>query len=164
MLQTAFRIEAMRPEDLEAILRIEAASFTEPWTREMFEAELDPDISLVLVARSRNNALLGYLFGSIVGETFHISNVAVDPGARRQGVGKALVRCALAQASRRGAETATLEVRASNLTAQALYRDFGFAVVGRRRRYYTGPLEDGLIMSLHGLHESVAAGSEGERA
>jgi ribosomal-protein-alanine N-acetyltransferase len=152
-----FKIEEMRPEDLEAMLHIEAASFTHPWTREMFQAELLPEISLVLVARSDDDAVLGYVCGAIVEGAFHISNVAVDPRVRRQGVGKTLVRSALAQASRQGAVSATLEVRASNLTAQALYQEFGFSVVGRRRRYYTGPVEDGLIMGLDGLDEAIKA-------
>ena len=164
MARGNFRIEEMRLEDLEAMLHIEAASFTEPWTREMFQAELVPGISLVLVARSEDEAVLGYVCGSIVEGTFHISNVAVDPRVRRQGVGKTLVRSALAQASRQGAASATLEVRASNRTAQALYQEFGFSVVGRRRRYYTRPVEDGLIMGLDGLDEAIKARLEGEKA
>lgn len=164
MPETQFRIEEIRPEDLEAVLRIEAASFTHPWTREMFEAELVPEISLVLAVRSEDDALVGYLFGSIGEGVFHINNIAVDPRVRRQGVGRKLLRSALAQASRRGAKTATLEVRASNLTAQALYREFGFTVVGRRRRYYARPLEDGLIMTLDGLGDVVKASSAGEKA
>lgn len=147
----------MQLEDLEAVLRIEAVSFTEPWSREMFQEELVPEISLVLVARSEDATILGYLCGSVVEGAFHISNVAVDPGVRRQGVGRELVRSALAQACGRGAVTATLEVRASNLTAQALYRDFGFIVVGRRRRYYTKPVEDSLIMCLDRLDETINA-------
>lgn len=164
MPEANFRIEELQPEDLEAVLRIEGASFTHPWTREMFQAELAPEISLVLVARAGDDTVSGYLFGSVAEGAFHISNVAVDPRVRRQGVGRELVRSALARASRRGAETATLEVRVSNLTAQALYRDFGFTVVGRRRRYYTGPVEDGLIMYLDGLGEAVKARSRGEKA
>lgn len=154
----------MRPEDLEAVLRIEAASFTQPWTREMFQAELIPGITLALVARVEGGTLVGYLCGSIVAGEFHISNIAVDPRIRRQGVGRRLLRSALAQAFRHGAATASLEVRASNLTAQALYRCFGFTVVGRRRRYYTGPVEDAVIMALSPLHEGLAARSEGEKA
>ena len=164
MPEAHFRIEEIRPEDLEAVLRIEAASFTHPWTREMFEAELVPEISLVLVVRCEDDTVVGYLFGSIEEGLFYINNIAVDPRVRRQGVGRKLLRSALVEASRRGATTATLEVRASNLTAQAMYRDFGFTVVGRRRRYYARPLEDGLIMTLDGLGDVVKASSAGEKA
>jgi [ribosomal protein S18]-alanine N-acetyltransferase len=158
-----FRVEQMQPEDLEAVLRIETASFTEPWTREMFQAELIPGISLALVAWSEANTILGYLFGSIVAAELHISNIAVEPEARRQGVGSKLLLSALALASRQGATTASLEVRASNLTAQTLYRHFGFTVVGRRRRYYAEPVEDGLIMTLDELDQAVSTRSESEK-
>lgn len=154
----------MRPEDLEAVLRIEAVSFAEPWTREMFQQELTPGISLTLVARFGEDELAGYLCGLIVEAEFHIDNIAVDPRVRRQGVGKKLLLSALVEAASLGARAAWLEVRASNLTAQGLYRHFGFAVVGRRRRYYTGPVEDALIMCIDQLDEAVVARSEAEKA
>lgn len=154
----------MRPEDLEEVLRIEAASFSQPWTPEMFQAELTPGTSLALVARSDEDKLLGYLCGSVVGGEFHINNIAVDPRFRCQGIGGKLLLSALAQASQHGAKTAYLEVRASNLAAQALYRHLGFTVVGRRRCYYTGPVEDAFIMCLDRLDAAVGSRSEGERA
>lgn len=164
MARGTLRIEKMRPEDLDEVLRIEVASFSQPWTREMFEAELMLASALALVARSEEQGLLGYICGAIVEGTLHIGNIAVDPRVRRHGVGKRLLLSALAQASRKGAEEASLEVRASNLSAQALYRNVGFHVVGRRRRYYTAPVEDALIMSLEHLAQAVTVRSEGERA
>ena len=163
MSRGAFRIEQMQPEDLDQVLRVEAASFAEPWTREMFQQGMIPGVSLALVARSGEDELWGYLCGSVVVGEFHIDNIAVDPRVRRQGVGKKLLLSALREAARAGAKVASLEVRASNVTAQALYRCFGFTVVGRRRRYYTGPAEDALIMSLDPLDEAVAR-SRAERA
>lgn len=154
----------MRPDDLEAVLRIETASFAEPWSREMFKSELIAGISLALVARSEENTIRGYLCGSMVAGELHISNIAVEAEARRQGVGSKLLLSALTEASLRGIKTATLEVRVSNLTAQALYRYFGFTVVGRRRRYYTEPVEDALIMSLHELDQAVSARLKTEKA
>ncbi|MFQ5533040.1 MAG: ribosomal protein S18-alanine N-acetyltransferase [Candidatus Methylomirabilales bacterium] len=154
----------MRPEDLDGVLRIEATSFTEPWTREMFQAEMIPGVSLALVVRSEEDEVLGYLFGSVAGGEFHISNIAVDPRVRRQRVGRNLLLVALDEASRRGAQTASLEVRASNLAAQALYTHVGFTVVGRRRRYYTGPVEDAVIMYLPHVGTAVGTQQEGERS
>jgi len=119
---------------------------------------------VALVARSSEDELWGYLCGSVVVGEFHIDNIAVEPRVRRQGVGKTLLLAALREAARVGAKVVFLEVRASNLTAQALYRRFGFTVVGRRRRYYTGPAEDALIMCLDHLDEAVAARSRAERA
>lgn len=164
MADVAMRIEEMRPEDLEAVLRVEVASFSEPWTREMFESELIPGVSLALVARSDVGTLFGYFCGSIVGDECHISNIAVDPRVRRRGVGRKLLLSALEVASQHGARTASLEVRASNRAAQSLYRTFGFTVVGRRRRYYTRPVEDAIIMCLHPLAAALATHTEGEMA
>lgn len=154
----------MRPEDLDAALRVEAASFSEPWTREMFEAELIPGVSVALVARSDAGTLLGYLCGSIIGAEFHISNVAVDPGLRRRGLGTKLLLSALVEASHYGATSASLEVRASNCAAQSLYRNFGFTELGRRRRYYSDPVEDAIIMWLHPIEAAIASRTEGEIA
>ncbi len=160
----AFRIEQMQPEDLDEVLRVEAASFAEPWTREMFQREMTPGVAVALVARSSEDELWGYLCGSVVVGEFHIDNIAVEPRVRRQGVGKTLLLAALREAARVGAKVVFLEVRASNVTAQALYRRYGFTVVGRRRRYYTGPAEDALIMCLDHLDEAVAARLRAERA
>ncbi len=153
----------MQPKDLDEVLRVEAASFAEPWTREMFQQGMLPVVSVALVARSGEDELWGYLCGSVVAGEFHVDNIAVDPRVRRRGVGKTLLLSALREAARAGAKVASLEVRASNVTAQALYRCFGFTVVGRRRRYYSGPAEDALIMSLDALDEAVAR-SRAERA
>ena len=158
------RIERMRPEDLEAVLRVEAASFSEPWTREMFEAELIPGVSITLVARSDAGTLLGYLCGSIIEDEFHIGNIAVDPGLRRRGVGTKLLLSSLVEAFHHGAQGASLEVRASNRAAQSLYRHFGFTELGRRRRYYSDPVEDAIIMWLHPIEAAIASRTEGEIA
>ena len=154
----------MRSEDLDAVLRIEVASFSEPWTREMFETELIPGVSLALVVWSDADTLLGYLCGSIIEDEFHISNIAVDPRSRRRGVGRKLLLSALGEASQHGAKTASLEVRASNRAAQSLYGTFGFTVLGRRRRYYTEPAEDAIIMWLHSVEAAIAPRTEGEIA
>ncbi|MFQ5658146.1 MAG: ribosomal protein S18-alanine N-acetyltransferase [Candidatus Methylomirabilales bacterium] len=154
----------MWPEDLDGVLRIEAASFTEPWTREMFLAEMIQGVSLALVVCSEEDEILGYILGSVAGGDFHISNIAVDPRVRRQGVGRHLLLVALDQASRRGAQTASLEVRVSNLTAQTLYQHVGFTIVGRRRRYYTAPVEDAVIMVLPELKTAVGTRQEGEKS
>ena len=159
-----YRIDPMQPEDLDDVLRIEAVSFSEPWTRTMFEAELGHGVSLALVARTAEGEFVGYVCGALVGEVLHINNVAVDPRVRGRGVGKTLVRSVLSGASRRGARAATLEVRASNLAAQVLYRHCGFKVVGRRRRYYTAPVEDALIMSLDYLDDASPGPPQGEKA
>ncbi len=144
-------IEPMRREDLPAVLAIEVASFARPWTEEMFENELARgDISEILVARDSEAGnpppIAGYLCVWVVGEEMHINNVAVNPRRRRRGIGAALLEAALDHGRLRRARRAFLEVRASNVTAQSLYRRFGFQAAGIRKRYYDQPVEDAVVM------------------
>ncbi len=149
-------IEPMRHEDLSEVLAIEAASFRLPWTRDMFENELArEDISQVLIARMVGSGnpppLAGYICVWVVGEEMHVNNLAVDPRWRRRGIAGALLEAALDSGRLRGARRAFLEVRASNVAAQGLYRRFGFEAAGVRKRYYDHPTEDAVIMKREGL-------------
>lgn len=139
-------IAPVREEDLAAIAGIEAASFSAPWTEEMFRWELaQAGASLALVARQADR-VVGYLFTWVVAGECHINNIAVAPASRGQGIGEALLRAGLTAAVARGARVALLEVREGNRAAQALYGRWGFTVAGRRRRYYSHPTEDALLM------------------
>ena len=84
----------------------------------------------------------------VVAGDLHVNNVAVRREYRRAGIGKALLSAVLEEGRRAGARMAFLEVRASNVVAQALYARCGFVVTGRRRNYYFEPTEDALVMSL----------------
>ncbi len=144
-------IEPMRREDLPEVLAIEVASFPHPWTGEMFEIELARrDISQVLVARLADAGtpppVAGYVCVWVVGGEVHINNVAVDGRWWRRGIATALLDAALDHGRVHGAQRAFLEVRASNLGAQALYQQFGFQPAGVRKRYYEHPVEDAVIM------------------
>jgi [ribosomal protein S18]-alanine N-acetyltransferase len=154
--QTTLRIEPMRAEDLQAVLAIEHASFSLPWTAEMFTGDLErDDLAEILVARCAEAGdpapVAGFLCYWIVQDEMHINNLAVDPRWRRRGIAAALLTVSLTRARARGARQAFLEVRASNLAAQALYRQAGFAAAGTRRRYYSKPVEDAVIMRRTGL-------------
>jgi ribosomal-protein-alanine N-acetyltransferase len=145
------RIEPMRQEDLPEVLIIEVASFPLPWTKEMFENELARrDLSEALVARLPDAGtpppIVGYMCGWVVGEELHINNLAVAPRWRRRGIAGALLAAALERGRARGARCAFLEVRASNVGAQALYRRYGFEPAGVRKRYYNHPIEDAVVM------------------
>jgi ribosomal-protein-alanine N-acetyltransferase len=153
---TTLLIEPMQPEDLPEVMAIEVASYPLPWTQEMFENELARgNLSEVLIARLADAGspppLAGYICVWVVGDELHINNVAVDPRFRRRGVAAALLRTALEHGRSRGARRAFLEVRASNAAAQALYRGFGFEVEGIRKRYYTHPVEDAVVMKCEGV-------------
>jgi ribosomal-protein-alanine N-acetyltransferase len=96
----------------------------------------------------------------------HIATLAVHPEYRRQGIGERLLAVALEAAQRKGMQTATLEVRAPNISAQALYQCFGFTVVGCRPRYYQDNQDDALLMSLSSLRPEypsrINSGGKGE--
>ena len=96
----------------------------------------------------------------------HIATLAVHPEYRRQGIGEKLLAVVLEDAHRKGMKTATLEVRAQNTPAQALYQRFGFTVVGCRSRYYQDNQDDAIIMSLSSLEPEylsrINSGGQGE--
>ena len=133
--------------DLDAIERIERASYPTPWSRSMFAGELAKPSSLSLGAFDEAGALVGYLILSRYVDAWHVMNVAVAPERRREGIASALLRQLLDETrggnARRGY---TLEVRVSNVGAISLYERFGFRPKGVRRGYYTDNREDALIM------------------
>ena len=132
--------------ELDAILALDDVCFHHPWTRADYERELlDPGRSYLYVVRVAG-AIVGYCSFWRIFDEIHLNNFAVHPAHRRQGLGRALLAHVLAEAEAFGAPNATLEVRASNSAALALYHAGGFARAGLRRAYYTHPVEDALIL------------------
>ena len=144
-------------EDLEAMHDIEQVSFSVPWSRKAFEAELQGnEFSVILTARSevpsgRMRPLVGYICVWLVFDELRFLNLAVIPTFRRQGVAEQLVARAIGLGFSKGTRRGLLEVRESNQAAQALYKKFGFTVYGKRKSYYTNPDEDAILMSLDPL-------------
>jgi len=140
------------PADLDDVLAIEEASFTNPWTREMYNAELENQgVSYCYLARNADRQALGFCSFWRVVDELHINNLAVLPPYRRAGVATALLRHVLREGARLGAVRATLEVRRSNDPARILYERFGFSTAGTRRAYYTKPVEDAIVLWREGL-------------
>jgi ribosomal-protein-alanine N-acetyltransferase len=140
--------------EIDEVVAIEDASFTNPWTREMYVAELaKPDVSYCYLARRPDRVVIGFCSFWHVVDELHINNLAVLPEYRRRGVATALLSHVLDQGSRLGAMRATLEVRRSNEAARMLYERLGFAVAGVRHAYYTTPVEDAVILWREGLRE-----------
>lgn len=134
--------------DLDAVADLERRSFSHPWSRDAFVAELRNVRSSLWVAEHRWPAgvdLVGYLCRWIVEDEAQVLNVTIHPSWRRRGLGRWLLERALVDAVRRGARRATLEVRRHNAPAIALYERMGFRRVGERKNYY-GPGEDALLM------------------
>jgi ribosomal-protein-alanine N-acetyltransferase len=144
----SFRIEPLEGDaDLDGVLAVEAESFTNPWTREMYAWELqNRSVCHVYVVRTPDCPVAGFCAFWLVFDEIHINNVAVRPQYRGRGMGTALMRHVLREAARLGARRATLEVRASNIDARRLYERLGFYVAATRRNYYTHPVEDALIL------------------
>jgi ribosomal-protein-alanine N-acetyltransferase len=132
--------------DLDAIVAIEAASFSNPWTRDMYVRELqNPDVSFLYVLRGVEG-VIGFCSFWLVLDELHINNLAVRGEFRGRGAGTALLDHALREGASRGAERATLEVRRSNAPARRLYERLGFEVAATRPNYYVSPPEDALIL------------------
>ena len=141
-------VELLRgPVDLDGILAVDAESFVRPWTREMYEAELDnPAVTRIFVIRTPERPVAGYCATWFLLPEVHINNLAVRPELRRRGLATYLLGRVLQQALDAGGERATLEVRRSNHAARRLYEGLGFRVRGVRADYYTEPVEDALIL------------------
>ena len=132
---------------IDDVLAIEAESFTNPWTREMYVSELEnKGVSVCYLACDARGEAVGFCSFWRVLDELHINNLAVRPDFRRQGVATRLLAFVLAEGARLGAKRATLEVRRSNDAARLLYERFGFRVAGVRRGYYTKPVEDALVL------------------
>ena len=133
--------------DLDAVLAIEARSFTNPWTRDMYLGELaNEGVSFLFLAREAAGVIVGFCSFWRVLDELHINNLAVDPSCRRQGVAAALITSVLGEAKRLKTRRVLLEVRRSNAPARRLYERFGFSVAAVRRDYYTHPIEDALVL------------------
>lgn len=127
---------------------LEKACFSLPWTWEMLMSQLPDDEHEFLAAVDENQKLLGYVGMMTVLDEGYISNVAVDPACRRQGIGEALIRELLERCRLRQLSFVTLEVREHNEPAIGLYSKMGFVPVGLRKNYYEAPRENALLMTL----------------
>jgi len=131
---------------LDEVCALEEICFSQPWTRRQLEAQLDPSQYVFLTALD-GAQLAGYGAFLYVLDEGYISNIAVAPEYRRQGVGGALLDALLESAASLCLAFLTLEVRESNKAARSLYESRGFQVVGLRRDYYSLPREDAILMT-----------------
>jgi len=143
-------VRRMRIEDVEAVRAIDDEVYSRPWSVSIWRQELsDP----------QRHHLVATVAGAVVGQTgalfatdeVHVTTVAVDPGHQGRGVGTLLVLDLLDEASARGFEAVTLEVRSADRRAQRIYTRLGFAPAGLRRRYYSDPVDDAIVMWLTDL-------------
>ena len=149
------RVERLRDPaaetDIDAVVALEAASFTNPWTRDSLVWELgNSDVTRVYLLRDDAGQVAAFCTCWVIFDELHINNLAVDPAWRRRGVASELLRFVLEEAAGEGATRATLEVRRSNEAARQLYERFGFSFAGVRTAYYREPVEDALVLWRNG--------------
>ena len=139
-----FQIRPATPADVSALVAIERASFSDPWSANDFRESMAAGVSLLLAVRA--DEVLGYVVARAAADEGEILNLAVGAAHQRRGVGRALARAALKALGARGARTVYLEVRESNAAARHLYHGLGFEVLTRRRDYYRRPVEAALVL------------------
>lgn len=140
-------IVPMTADHLDEVAELERICFSTPWSRNMLAEELDNALSAFLVALDESGKVVGYAGLQVVLDEGYITNVAVRPECRRQGIAGKLLQVFLDFAQGNHLAFLTLEVRASNYDAIALYGSRGFRSVGRRKNYYEHPKEDAIIMT-----------------
>ncbi len=158
------RIVPMNADHLDEIAELEQVCFSTPWSRNMLAEELDNACSAFLVALDDGGHVAGYAGLQVILDEGYITNVAVQPEYRRQGVAGQLLAVFLNFAKGNHLAFLTLEVRASNYGAIALYGGLGFRSVGRRKNYYEHPKEDAIIMTKEFDYgaEAADAGTAGD--
>lgn len=128
-----------------SVAELETMCFSDPWSLNSVASELKNPLSLWLVALEEDK-VVGYVGSQTVMDETDMMNVAVHPEYRRRGIARLLIDSLVLALKERQSRCLTLEVRASNEPAIALYTILGFTEVGRRRNYYRNPKEDALIL------------------
>jgi [ribosomal protein S18]-alanine N-acetyltransferase len=140
------RLRPTASADLPALVALERAAFSDPWTAAMLREALAEPSTLSLVAEDDAGTFLGAVLARHAAGEGEILSIAVDPARRGAGHGRTLLDGALAALAAAGAGTVWLEVRRSNEAAQRLYAAAGFVAVGVRRGYYRDPTEDAVVL------------------
>ena len=139
------KIIQMTADHVLQVARLEKLCFQDPWSEKSIASELSNKLALWLVA-IKEETLVGYIGSQTVMDESDMMNVAVHPEFRRRGIAEALVNALCAALKEQGSVSLTLEVRASNEPAKALYEKLGFEQVGKRPNYYRNPKEDAYIL------------------
>lgn len=140
-------ISRMDEEDIPEVLAIENASFTMPWSAQLFLGEVRNPLSRPMVAR-QSAGVAGYICANQVMDEGQILDLAVHPSCRRRGIGRILLAETLSHLEQQACRTVFLEVRASHAGVIGFYEEAGFRVIHSRKCYYVSPVEDAAIMEL----------------
>lgn len=142
------RFEMLSEKNIGRVFELEKLCFDDPWTYKMFESELTNNISEYIVGiDEENDEVVSYGGVWLMYDFGDITNIAVHPGYRREGIGKKTLSLLIDICRDNNIERACLEVRDKNEAAIALYENFGFSRDGIRKRYYKNK-DDAILMSL----------------
>lgn len=144
-------IRKMTLQDVQVVVQLDQMSFSLPWPERSFRFELTDNPASRCWVAVVDRRVVGMVVAWLLVDELHIATIATHPDFRRQGIASRLLSHTLLHALEEGARSSFLEVRESNLAAQAMYRKFGYEVSGRRRRYYRDNDEDAILMSLSSL-------------
>ena len=142
-----FEIRKMQITDIPPIMVLEKELFSSPWSREMFLEEINTGYAFVAAAKETSQ-IIGYICGLLLYDEFNITNVGVALEHQRNGLGQILLKFIIARLLQQKCFKFYLEVRESNTAAIRLYENFGFNIIGKRKKYYNHPLEDALMLGL----------------
>ena len=142
---TAVQVTLLQTSHLSAVAELEQLCFAQPWSETALSI-LTQSGGFGIVALTDGSRLVGYGGMVTVLDEGQITNIAVHPQFRRLGVGREILAALISHAELQGISQISLEVRVSNHAARELYLQQGFHVEGTRRRFYSHPVEDGLVM------------------
>ena len=140
-------IDFMKEDDIDEVLDISSLSFAISWSKDSYIQELTNPIAKYFVAKIDNKAV-AFIGTWIILDEAHITNIAVHPNYRKQGIASELLAKFLDYCKNQGCKAFTLEVRSGNKAAQALYKKHNFKEEGIRKGYYEDNKEDAIIMWL----------------
>ncbi|MFV2038843.1 MAG: ribosomal protein S18-alanine N-acetyltransferase [Acidimicrobiales bacterium] len=150
---TLIEISELRRSHLRDVMRIDALVYPTPWSRKLWITELRRE-NRVYLAAHRGEMLVGYVGALVAEEDVHVMTIVAAPDHQQLGVGTRLLIEVITRGVDAGCTALTLEVRAGNEPAKALYRRFGMAPAGIRRGYYEPDKEDALVMWVRDIDSS----------
>lgn len=140
-------IDFMEDKDIDEVLEISSLSFSIPWSKSSYIQELTNPVAKYFVAKI-DNKVVGFIGTWMILDESHITNVAVHPNYRKQGIASILLKELLNYCKNQRCVAYTLEVRSGNIAARLLYEKYNFKQDGIRKGYYEDNKEDAIIMWL----------------